>query len=250
MPTAAQCASSSTGPGDDWFPAWSPDGTIAFVRGTDGAQIWVVVEGEAPVLLADPPAGRYFRSPAWAHDGSVLAVWGDAEEAGNDDLYALFPDGRLQRITFDPVVDRNPTWSPDGSMLAFVRDQGRSGSADNDIWTLDVATGSLRQLTQNNVQDGNPVWSPDGTQIAFYQATGDNGFHIHVLGATEEGSIDLMDGRPGQEPGPELALTRRSRRSLDRRLRSWMWIARAIRSGPPRGLRDRPRAPAGRTRPG
>ena len=191
-----------TGPGDDWFPAWSPDGTIAFVRGTDGAQIWVVVEGGAPVLLGRSPAGRYFRSPAWAHDGSVLAVWGDAEEAGNDDLYALFPDGRLQRITFDPVVDRNPTWSPDGSMIAFVRDQGRSGSADNDIWTLDVATGGLRQLTQNNVQDGNPVWSPDGTQIAFYQATGDNGFHIHVLGATEEGSIDLMDGRPGRNLDP------------------------------------------------
>ena len=190
-----------TGSTDDWFPAWSPDGTtIAFVRGTDGAQIWIVRDSEPPEVLGDPPPGRYLRSPAWAPDGSGLAVWGDPDEADNDDLYFLHLNGTLQRLTADPVVDRNPSWSPDGRMLAFVRDRGESGSADNDIWTMDVTTGALLQLTDNDVQDGNPVWSPDGTQIAFYRATGD-GFHIRVLG-TDATSTDLMDGRAGRNLDP------------------------------------------------
>ncbi len=193
-----------TGPTDDWFPAWSVGGNIAFVRGTNDSQIWVVrEEGGEPQLWSAPPPGTDLRSPAWAPDGSILAVWGDPLQPGNDDLYFLHFDGTLQPVTSDPVVDRNPTWSPDGTRLAFVRDVDgdRRTSADNDIYVLDIATGELRQLTVNDVQDGNPVWSPDGQQIAFYRGDS-SGYHIRVIGANDTASEDLMRGRPGRNLDP------------------------------------------------
>ena len=193
-----------TGPTDDWFPAWSVGGNIAFVRGANDSQIWVVrEEGGEPQPWSVPPPGTRLRSPAWAPDGSILAVWGDPAEPGNDDLYLLHFDGTLQRVTVEPFVDRNPTWSPDGTTLAFVRDTdgSRRTNEDNEIYLLDIASGGLKQLTVNDVQDGNPVWSPDGQQIAFYRAEG-SGFHLRVIGTTDLESEDLMPGRPGRNLDP------------------------------------------------
>jgi Tol biopolymer transport system component len=188
---------------DDWFPAWSRDGTIAFVRGTREAEIWTVREGEEPQLLADPPPGTYLRSPAWSPDGSELVVWGDPEQPKNYDLYILHLDGGLDRLTSDHVVDRNPTWSPDGTTLAFVRDSDGDLNTreDNEIYLYDRATGGLKQITTNAFQDGNPVWSPDGQQIAFYRGSS-RGYHIRVIGRDDKASVDLMEGRPGVNLDP------------------------------------------------
>jgi CHAT domain-containing protein/WD40 repeat protein len=188
---------------DQWFPAWAPDGTIAYVQ---GSEIWTVRAGESPRLLAAPPAGTSFRSPAWSADGSVLAVWGDAEEAGNYDLYVIVDQaGNWLRLTTDPEVDRNATWSPDGSTLAFVRDVDGSLETrkDNDIYLLDVATRTvtMRLTNDNDAQDGNPVWSPQGDRIVYYRSSG-SGYHLRIIDPDGSDSDDLMEGRPGLNLDP------------------------------------------------
>jgi Tol biopolymer transport system component len=54
-------------PADDYFPAWSPDGTrIAFVSYRDGnPEIYVMnADGSNPARLTDNPASDY--SPSWS----------------------------------------------------------------------------------------------------------------------------------------------------------------------------------------
>ena len=193
-----------TGGTDDWFPAWSKIGAIAFVRGT--SDIAVYRDGTVETLV-DGPDDREVQSPAWAPNGLDLAFFGDLDERGNDDVYVVHQDGSLDRLINSDVVDRNPTWSPDGRTIAFVRDRGESGPADRDIYLFDVATRQVtRRLTDNDVQDGNPVWSPDGKTIAFYRAFG-NGFHIMTIGVDGTGET-RPDGKPSrQESRSELALS-------------------------------------------
>lgn len=59
-------------------------------------------------------------------------------------------------------------WSPDGTQLLF--ESTRTGAED--LWVVEVATGTLRQLTNDIRRDWGAVWSPDGRQIAFLSERG------------------------------------------------------------------------------
>jgi Tol biopolymer transport system component len=119
---------------DDYYPAFSPDGTkIAFASTRDSAN-----------------AGFCFQ------DGSAGCTW---------DIYVANADGSNQRqITNTPDWDEtDPDWSPDGSKLVFSsnRDGFRS-----DIYTMNADGTNVTKLTNDRVSD-EPAWSPDGTKIVF-----------------------------------------------------------------------------------
>ena len=59
----------------------------------------------------------------------------------------------------------NPQWSPDNQWVAFA---GSSETASFDeIFLLNVKTGTLRQLTKNSFSDKEPVFTPDGKNILY-----------------------------------------------------------------------------------
>ena len=192
----------TSGPADDYFPAWSKDGLIAFhrVEDRDTSGIWVVrsdATGAHEVI-----AGRVLRAPAWSPDGQTIAFFGDHFEPAFD-VFTIKADATgLNRLTLESTYDRNPSWSPDGKTIAFVRGGTTSAAAANDIYLLDVATKQItRRLTKNTVQDGNPVFSPDGTQIAFYRKS-TTGYHLWVMNADGTGQRDLMPEREGDNLDP------------------------------------------------
>jgi Tol biopolymer transport system component len=200
------------GPSDDWFPAYSKDGDIAFIRNRSQAasELWLLPEGGQPRVVPGLPEDRIIRSPAWAPDGSMILFWGNVEDRSNIDVYSIRADGTgLERLTTDPRVDRNPTMSPDGKTVAFVSDRDRTSPpdvepdpADLEIYLLDVPSRSIsRRVTDNPVQDGNPVWSPSGRALAFYRSS-DTGFHIWIVDLETGQERDLMEGRAGRNLDP------------------------------------------------
>ena len=54
-------------------------------------------------------------------------------------------------------------WSPDGTQVAFASD----AAGNEDIYLLEVATGSITQFTDHPADDIYPMWSQDGQQILF-----------------------------------------------------------------------------------
>ena len=192
---------------NDYFPAWSSNGWIAFVRdeGERSSIMRMRVGDQAAERMA---AGRTYRAPAWSTDGSTLAFFG-FDRLDDFDLATIRTPGEIPKwITGPKNNDLNPAWAADGRTILFVMDQALTGSNDNDIYLMDADTRRItKQLTGrtvstgSGVQDGNPVWSPDESQIAFYRRT-PTGYHIWVMNSDGTGQRDLMPNRPGVNLDP------------------------------------------------
>ncbi len=101
-------------------------------------------------------------------------------EHENDLYYCAVDEWRVRRLTSTPETEEIPSFSPDGSFVAFVR--------RNDLWVVDVATGSERALTTggtDTLRHGKAAWvyfeelfgrswkvywwSPDSTRLAYLE---------------------------------------------------------------------------------
>jgi len=115
---------------DDYYPAWSPDGTkIAFDSTRDGhSEIYVMnADGSSPTRLTENTVGDF--SPAWSPDGSSIAFVSTRD--GQADIYIMDADGSdVTRLTENSIYEISLSWSPDGTKIAF--------SGAHDIYVVKV----------------------------------------------------------------------------------------------------------------
>ncbi len=165
----------TSGPADDYAPAWSPDGRyIAFCRRT-GQQygIYVVPALGGPerrIRSINPASGLPVGNPAWSPDGKYLAYAGARPGQQSASIFLLAVDNPddTRALTFPDrphVADWLPRFSPDGRSVAFLRFLSR-GSA-TDVYVVRVAGGEPKRLTFDNVNINGLDWTPDGAYLVF-----------------------------------------------------------------------------------
>lgn len=93
------------------------------------------------------------------------------------------------------------------SEIVFISDR----SGNQDIYLLNINTGSVIALTQNSSEDWSPSWSPDGSKLAF-SSTRNEGWNIYVMRVKNRKVIQLTNGgedrRPSWSPdGKQIAFT-------------------------------------------
>jgi Tol biopolymer transport system component len=129
-------------------PAWSVDGTLAFVR---QARIWVVRPGRrAARRLMAVRAG----APDWSPDGRRLAFQRCAPVC---DVWTVDADGDHRGRLTRGAGALHPAWSPDGRLVAFLAAEARRTG----LAVVSIRTHRRRWLVRRGLDsDVDPSWQP------------------------------------------------------------------------------------------
>ncbi len=152
----------------------SPDGQqIAFTSSRNGNYDVYVM----PVTGGEPRQVTFHTAVDvlcdWSPDGNRLLIASNRDLGDSElDLYELnLSGGTPRRLTFDGA--REGSYSPDGTRIAYVRGfntvywDNYTGSANFDIYLLDVKGGTPLRLTDTEGSERWPFFSGDGRRILF-----------------------------------------------------------------------------------
>lgn len=207
-----------TNSGQDYDPAYSPDGTkIAFDSYRDGLdEIWVMnADGSGQTKLTSDSQGDN-ASPVWSPDGTKIAFYSDRSGQGQD-IWVMNPDGSNQtRLTAGIGDDMHAAWSPDGSKIAYGSNQPTPSNpyGHDEIWVMNADGSNQIQLTAaTGTPTGgeHPSWSPDGSKIAFdsdRNACNCGAGHYHIYTMNADGSNQVQLTSLGTETDPAWSPTR------------------------------------------
>jgi serine/threonine-protein kinase len=144
--------------------AWSPSGTMVYIRGVGPSDdnLVVQVDREGNITPLDTAWAGAFNGMALDRAGRRLAV-GVGQGAGIDIWLKELDGGPFARLTFGSR-DRRPAWSPDGSLVSFIRDSGVS----NAVYGRPAdGSGQDSLLARIDRQVQEAVWSPDGNWLVL-----------------------------------------------------------------------------------
>jgi Tol biopolymer transport system component len=152
---------------------WRKDGKELYYLAADRAVMVVQFTGGATPTFSKPQV--LFRpSP----DIAPALGPGNASVSRDGERFVIaVPRPQLRQITVydrsgkalskvgEPGFYNQPNMSPDGSRAVVMRVDPRTGNQD--IWTMDLASGKGTPITNDNDPQNAPIWSPDGKQVAY-----------------------------------------------------------------------------------
>jgi Tol biopolymer transport system component len=195
--------------------SWAPDSRSlawsAFVNGSHRMFV-AYVDGSAIRLLGDGSLDG--QDPTWSPDGTQIAFYGGRYDVDRG-IYLMAAAGgqpvRLSHAKSGPWSFAEPVWSPDGQRLAYAAlPPASAGEVEprDDIWILDVATGTEGDISATGDEDQWPSWSPDGLWLAYEHGEAGIGRPAknHLVVARGDGSdpteipVTVASSTPGWSP--------------------------------------------------
>ena len=95
---------------------------------------------------------------SWSPDGEQLAITMKGNKDDKEDIFIINSDGAgLKQLTYTPYPEQEIAWSLSGDKIAF---HGTSESDGDQIYTINLKTGSFVKVTSGDFYHGEPCWIP------------------------------------------------------------------------------------------
>jgi hypothetical protein len=156
----------TTDPGNEWEPAWTPDGSrIVYTGIPKGAQAQLHVlrrDGNPPQALTAGPGSN--QAPAVSADGQTLAFVSTRD--GNQEIYLMpIEGGEARRVTRTEQRESHPRLLPGGDLVFATERGGRSRGSR--VLRLEGAAGEGATVVETDEPIGGLAVSRDGQRIAY-----------------------------------------------------------------------------------
>jgi eukaryotic-like serine/threonine-protein kinase len=202
-PAAGAQATPAAGPwqisdqGGQGMAFWRRDGKELYYLAANRAVMSVSVTNSTPVNVEFGRPKQLFRpSEATPLAPGVASISRDGER-----VVIAMPLPQLRQLTvFDrqgkvvstagpPGLYTQPGFSPDGTRAVVMKNDPQTGNQD--IWTIDLASGKSTAVTSDTPPENAPIWSPDGKQVA-YVSTRQSYAGIYKKNADGTGEEELL----------------------------------------------------------
>lgn len=178
------------GPGNNYYPTFSPDGTkFAFVSDRTGKKQVYVANWDGTDQRVLSTGLRGSDNPTWTANGKGVLFSSEKSEDNRGDT-SIFVASVGSGVVV-PVVEiggRNltPRMSPDGAFIAYSTNRNWPGW---DVCLWDIKEKKERCPLQGTESYCRPAWSPKGEEIAY--AYGAEDIDIGIL-STKDGSKNSL----------------------------------------------------------
>ncbi len=163
-------------PSQEWNPQYSPDGRhIAFSSNRDGQNYLYLMPsggGEAKVIIREN-----LGLADWFNDSQNLLCTKYSHRWGTS-FYKVPIDG-TRPLLLAEIASRFATLSPDNKSIVYQnsgysRREAYRGSANGELWQVEIATRKYRKLTDTELSELYPRYSQNGNALYYCGSDGEN----------------------------------------------------------------------------
>lgn len=123
----------------------------------------------------------------------------ERDQALEAEIWGLYPDGDLKRLTDSHMYLSEPTWSPDGGSI--IASCGPGDTLDADLCRFNLVSGRMQKLTERMGAEGPASFSPDGKWLllSWLKRSGSDLYKIRL----ENMEWERLTSTPTDEHSPE-----------------------------------------------